>query len=203
MRLLASGQHDAMLVSKLAGMQTIRNHGIAGVMALDARVGFSQRFAFAVRKGDTELLTRINEGLALAKAEGVYDRLYEKWFGPYRSAGTWLARIPRRLAAAALIALVVWLVALRNRVRRDRRNAAILARQRRALEVRARRRGRWRVGRQPRDRHVAVLEALEGNARLCVTTRSVTPRTNGPSGSIRTIGRAYCDAESVMPRRER
>jgi polar amino acid transport system substrate-binding protein len=71
LRLLASGQHDAMLLSKLAGMQTIRNKSIAGVAALDVKVGFSQRFAFAVRKSDSELLSRINEGLALAKTPRV------------------------------------------------------------------------------------------------------------------------------------
>jgi len=36
-----------------------------------------------VRKGNAELLAKINEGLALTKVSGVYDKLYEKWFGIY------------------------------------------------------------------------------------------------------------------------
>jgi PAS domain S-box-containing protein len=126
LRLLASGQHDAMLISKLAGTQTIRNLGIGGVEPLETRVGFAQRFAFAVRKGDTDLLSRINEGLALAKTDGTYDQLYERWFGVYevRSLG-WRELWPL-LLGAALLAGVTWLVAFRRRLRRDRRNAAIL-----------------------------------------------------------------------------
>ncbi len=126
LRLLAAGQHDAMLISKLAGMQTLRDRGIAGVEPLQTRVGFSQRFAFAVRKGDTDLLARVNEGLALVKAEGTYDRLYEKWFGLYevRRLG-WREWWPTLLAAGSVIA-IAWLVSFRRRLRRDRRNAEIL-----------------------------------------------------------------------------
>jgi PAS domain S-box-containing protein len=126
LRLLAGGQHDAMLISKLAGMQTIRNQRIGGVEPLETRVGFSQRFAFAVRKGNTDLLSRINEGMALAKANGVYDQLYERWFGVYevRSLG-WRELWPSAIGVA-LIAGLAWLVAFRRRLRLDRRNAANL-----------------------------------------------------------------------------
>lgn len=37
--------------------------------------------AFAVRKGNTELLNQINQGLATIKADGTYNQLVEKWFG--------------------------------------------------------------------------------------------------------------------------
>lgn len=36
--------------------------------------------AFAVRKGNTDLLNKINAGLAELKANGTYDKLYQKWF---------------------------------------------------------------------------------------------------------------------------
>jgi polar amino acid transport system substrate-binding protein len=81
--LLASGQHDAMLLSKVAGMQTLLLLKIPNVKPLDAKAGFSQKFSFAVRKGDAELLASVNEGLSLAKAKGEYDALYEKWFGVF------------------------------------------------------------------------------------------------------------------------
>ena len=126
LRLLASGQHDAMLVSKLAGMLTIKGQDISNVAPLDVKVGFSQRFAFAVRKGDAELLTRINEGLAIAKADGVYDRLYDKWFGPYEVRDRGWRDVGPPLGAAALVLLIAWSVTFRNRLLRDRRNAAIL-----------------------------------------------------------------------------
>ncbi len=83
MRLLASGKHDAMLVSKLAGMLTLRATGLNNIKALKVRAGFSQKFAFAVPKGESELLGTLNEGLALTKSNGTYDALYNKWFGRY------------------------------------------------------------------------------------------------------------------------
>ena len=83
LKLLASGQHDAMLVSKLAGMQTLLGLKIRSIKALDAKVGFSQKFCFAVQEGNSELLAKINDALASAKSSGTYDLLYEKWFGVF------------------------------------------------------------------------------------------------------------------------
>ena len=81
--LLASGQHDAMLLSKLTGMQTIQSRGLNNIEALKTKAGFSQKFSFAVQKGQADLLHKINEGLAVTKANGVYSTNYEKWFGIY------------------------------------------------------------------------------------------------------------------------
>ena len=83
LRLLASGRHDAMLLSKLAGMQTIQTTGLNNIEALKTKAGFSQKFSFAVQKGQADLLHKINEGLAVTKANGVYSTIYEKWFGIY------------------------------------------------------------------------------------------------------------------------
>ncbi len=85
LRLLASGRHDAMLLSKLAGMLTLQSSGLTNIEALTAKAGFSQKFAFAVRAGQSELLGTLNEGLALAKSNGTYDALYDKWFGIYEA----------------------------------------------------------------------------------------------------------------------
>ena len=35
----------------------------------------------AVKKGNTELLGKINDGLAKIKANGKYAEIYKKWFG--------------------------------------------------------------------------------------------------------------------------
>ncbi len=83
LRLLASGKHDAMLLSKLAGMQTLRDLKIYTIGPLDVKAGFTQKFSFAVHKGNADLLAKINEGLALTKPSGTFDALYEKWFRPY------------------------------------------------------------------------------------------------------------------------
>ena len=82
-QLLASGQHDALLMSELTGKQTLAKLKLRKVDALTVKVDFAQKFSFAVRKGNAELLAKINEGLALTKVSGIYDKLYEKWFGVY------------------------------------------------------------------------------------------------------------------------
>lgn len=60
LRLLASGKHDTMLLSKLAGMQTLQTEGQSNIEALKAKAGFSQKFAFAVDEGSSELLGKVN-----------------------------------------------------------------------------------------------------------------------------------------------
>ena len=83
LRALSSGQNDAMLLSKLTGLQTMRANGLTNIEPLKVKAGFSQRFAFAVRKGDSELLGKLNEGLAVTKSNGIYNSLYETWLGVY------------------------------------------------------------------------------------------------------------------------
>lgn len=83
LRMLASGKHDAMLISKLAGMQTIQSAKLNNIDVLKTKAGFSQKFSFAVHKGQADLLHKINEGLAVTKTNGAYNSIYEKWFGVY------------------------------------------------------------------------------------------------------------------------
>lgn len=81
--LLASGKHDAIVISKLAGEKTIKQLQLDNVKLLNANVGFEQKFSFAVAKGNSDLLAKINEGMALVKESGEYDAIYNKWFAIY------------------------------------------------------------------------------------------------------------------------
>ncbi|KFE62351.1 ATP-binding protein [Hyalangium minutum] len=81
LRLLRAGGHDAMLVNKLVGLQTLRELGFKDIKPVPVQLPFFQKFGFAVHKGDAETLAEINEGLAITKANGTYDAIYEKWFG--------------------------------------------------------------------------------------------------------------------------
>jgi diguanylate cyclase (GGDEF)-like protein/PAS domain S-box-containing protein len=83
LQLLSSGRHDAMLLNKLVGMQTLQKLQIDNIHALPLITNAKQKFSFAVRKGNSELLASINEGMALAKADGTYDTLFDKWFSVY------------------------------------------------------------------------------------------------------------------------
>jgi two-component system, sensor histidine kinase len=94
MEMLSRGEHDAVIIQQLVGLQLIKRLGITNLVSVeqfrdkDLRpaakplVGFEQKFCFAVREGDAALLARLNEGLAIAVADGAYDALYDKWFGP-------------------------------------------------------------------------------------------------------------------------
>jgi polar amino acid transport system substrate-binding protein len=39
------------------------------------------QYGIGVKKGNTDVLNKINEGLATLKANGQYDAIYTKWFG--------------------------------------------------------------------------------------------------------------------------
>lgn len=81
LKLLASGRHDAMLLGKLTGLQTLQALALDNIRALPAKAGFAQKFAFATQHQRPELLAQLNEGLALSKTNGTYDALYAQWFG--------------------------------------------------------------------------------------------------------------------------
>jgi diguanylate cyclase (GGDEF)-like protein/PAS domain S-box-containing protein len=85
MRLLASGKHDAFLINKVVGLQTIAKNELTNIKALKANANFRQKFAFAVREGQTDLLAQINEAFAITKANKTYDSIYGKWFGVYET----------------------------------------------------------------------------------------------------------------------
>lgn len=120
-RLLASGRHDALLLSKLVGMQTLNTLHISNIEALGIKAGFAQKFSFAVRAGESGLLGRINEGLALSKSSGRYTELYDKWFGVYEEKNI-MTQIAFQYLAALLVlflSVVGWVFYRRNVQRRQ------------------------------------------------------------------------------------
>jgi len=94
MKLLSEGQHDAVVIQQLVGLQLIKKLGISNVVNVSSiqetslkpvgkpLSGFEQKFCIAVQDGDGELLALLNEGLAIVIANGTYNELYSKWFGP-------------------------------------------------------------------------------------------------------------------------
>lgn len=105
MKLLASGRHDAMLLSKLTGMQTLQALDLHNIEPLKSPAAFAQKFAFAVQGGHAELLGKINEGLAMTKSDGTYNAIYEKWFGVYETKEAGLQTVLTYLAPLMLIFL--------------------------------------------------------------------------------------------------
>ncbi len=80
LRLLASGEGDYALVALLPGMYIIRENKLTNLVPVARNVA-SFRFSFAVREGDSELRSQLNEGLAILKKTGQYQVIYDKWLG--------------------------------------------------------------------------------------------------------------------------
>ena len=94
MQLLSAGKHDAVFCQYVMGLQLIKQLGIKNIVSLSAKdetslrpregtiTGFEQKFCMAVPEGRKKLLAQLNEGLAIVSANGRYDAIYRKWFGP-------------------------------------------------------------------------------------------------------------------------
>jgi signal transduction histidine kinase len=81
MRLLAEGKHDGMLISRLAGLQSVKQLGLTSIEPIGPPIrGVVQRFGFAAGKGNSELIAVMNEGLAITRSNGTYGTIYDKWF---------------------------------------------------------------------------------------------------------------------------
>ena len=85
---LATGRHDAVIVQRLLCLQILRQNGITNLRVVGGPLEeFKQDFCFAVREGDRETLSLLNEGLAIVVADGTFRRLQKKWFGPIERMG--------------------------------------------------------------------------------------------------------------------
>ena len=107
LKLLETGQYDAMLVSKLVGMQSIQNNGLTNIKSLNTPAGFSQKFAFAVTKGQSELLSKINEALAITNTNGIYTTLYDEWFGVYEAKQVTFHQLIKYIAPICVLFLII------------------------------------------------------------------------------------------------
>ncbi|MBR2673917.1 MAG: basic amino acid ABC transporter substrate-binding protein [Mogibacterium sp.] len=76
---LQNGEVQGVIVDKPVGEAYLKSHGDIAKFAGES-FGDHEEFAFAVKKGNTELLDKLNAGLANIKASGKYEELVDKWF---------------------------------------------------------------------------------------------------------------------------
>jgi len=135
LRRIASGKHDAMLCSRLIGVLERDQARIAGVTDGPVIPDYKRVFSFAVRKGNTELVERLNQGLRLVQADGTYDRLYRKWLGVEKPpSSAWEVYFWQAIGILGVLVLlaVTWVVA-RKALESDRLQSQALTPQRRAF----------------------------------------------------------------------
>jgi polar amino acid transport system substrate-binding protein len=80
LRLLASGENDYAVVAMLPGMYLIRELHLSNIAPVSKAV-ISEQYCYGVIKGNKELLSRFNEGLAIVIKTGQYKEIYDKWLG--------------------------------------------------------------------------------------------------------------------------
>lgn len=78
---LDSGRVDAIVTSEAYGLYTMKQRGEDKYAYFKDPSTEGEKMAVAVKKGNTALVDKINEGLNAVKASGEYDKIHEKWFG--------------------------------------------------------------------------------------------------------------------------
>jgi PAS domain S-box-containing protein len=144
-RLLAAGKGDAAIMPKLVGMIVLKKQTITNVEASSEIIdAYNRSFGFAVKKGNTTLLERLNQGLTIVKTTGQYEDLYKKWFGVLEPRGVpWRSVLKYAAGAAAVFLLIgmcllLWSVSLKKQVALRTRSleAEIMQREKTAKSLR-------------------------------------------------------------------
>ena len=77
---LKAGNVDAVINDLPVNDYYIHKTGATDVTRLEEKLT-SEDYAFAMKKGNTELAEKVNTALKTLKENGEYDKIYEKWFG--------------------------------------------------------------------------------------------------------------------------
>ncbi len=94
LRMVQEKRVDAVLIQRLVALQLIKAEELSDLRVTGSPVmDFQQSFCFAVREGNSDLLALLNEGLSVVIADGTYDRLFSKWFGPLQAVGRTVDRV--------------------------------------------------------------------------------------------------------------
>ncbi|GMV60225.1 basic amino acid ABC transporter substrate-binding protein [Betaproteobacteria bacterium PRO7] len=78
---LESGGVDAVVADNGVVVNYVTNNKDAKFRMVNDPAFQPERYGIAVRKGNAELLAKINKGLADIKADGTYDAIYARYFG--------------------------------------------------------------------------------------------------------------------------
>lgn len=199
LRLLASGKHDYAVLAMLPGMYIIREHKLSNLVPVAKSIS-TQKYGYAVKKGNEELLARFNEGLAILKKTGQYQEIYNRWLGvlgPPKVAWekvVWYGTMVLGPLLLILAGTVVWSRTLQKRV--AQRTAEL------ALESTERKHALDEL-----KLHQDKLIQADKMASLGILVAGVAHEINNPNGLILLnmpiLREVYQDAEEVLEARYR
>jgi polar amino acid transport system substrate-binding protein len=79
---LAAGGVDAVVADNGVVSNYVTNNASAKFKSVADPTAFAaEQYGIAVKKGNTELLAKINKGLADIRSDGTYDRIHARYFG--------------------------------------------------------------------------------------------------------------------------
>lgn len=140
LRLLASGKHDCALVAKLPGQYLVRELGLTNIAPV-AKPLVVQKYGYAVKKGNAEILNQFSEGLAILKRSGQFQTIHNRWLGVLEPQSISWRRVARYVAMVAIPLLlvlgitIIWSRTLQKRVtQRTQELAREVTAKNRALE---------------------------------------------------------------------
>ena len=194
LRLLSSGQYDYSVLAILPGMSLVRELNLSNLTPVARNIAV-QKYGYAVKKGNAELLARFTEGLAIVQKTGQYQAIYDQWLGVQESRriswekavryGVYIV-VPLLLI---LTATVVWSRTLQRRVAvRTAELANEVSERKRALEE--------------LQRHQDKLIQADKMASLGILVSGVAHEINNPNALILLntpiLKEAYADAIEIL-----
>src|SRR5574340_142556 len=118
-KLLSQNKYDGAILNRIQADYWISKLGVTNVRRIKTDL-FDVKLAFAVAKGNSGLLAKLNEGLYTLNTTGQLHAIQEKWFWVYEKQSAWVMLRPYILGLGAVLALLlatlVWSWTLRRRV---------------------------------------------------------------------------------------
>ncbi len=108
---LSQGRGDVALLNKFQALYFIHELKLSDLHALNVDLP-SGEYAFAVRKGNTELLAKLNDGLNILRGNGQYKQIFDRWFGVYEPKSFWSNLRPALPALGGLLLLLIGALAI-------------------------------------------------------------------------------------------
>ena len=100
---LEAGGVDAVVADNGVVTHYVKNNTDSKFKTIADTSFTPEQYGLPVKKGNTELLAKLNKGLADIKADGSYDKIYTQYFGaaPAKSAATDAASVPTAASTAS------------------------------------------------------------------------------------------------------